>query len=83
MKLALAALGVTALFTSSAFALDPIPGSVTYGGQPVHRLQKAPIGSTFNNEFYSGGERYSETYRIQSDRSLAIISRSRLSSNDR
>jgi hypothetical protein len=57
MKLALAALAVTALFASSAFALEPIPGSVTYGGQPAHSLQKAPIGSTFDSSFYPEGQR--------------------------
>ncbi len=81
MKLALAALGVTALFASSAFALDPIPGSVTYGGQPAHRLQKAPVGSTFDNTFYFNGQRYTETYMIQPDRSLVITSRIRIGSD--
>ncbi len=81
MKLALAAFGVTALFVSSAFALEPIPGSVTYAGQPAHRLQKAPVGSTFENTFYYGGQRYTETYMIQPDRSLVITDRIRIGSD--
>ncbi|KQQ34856.1 hypothetical protein ASG19_13900 [Rhizobium sp. Leaf306] len=81
MKLLLAAFGVSALFVSSAFALEPIPGSVTYGGQPVHRLQKAPVGSTFDETFYSGGERYTETYMIQPDRSLVITGRVQIGSD--
>lgn len=81
MKLALAAFGITTLFVSSAFALEPIPGSVTYGGQPTHRLQKAPVGSTFDNTFYSDGQRYTETYMIQPDRSLVITSRIRMGSD--
>ncbi len=81
MKLALAALGAALLFASSAFALDPIPGSVTYGGQPAHRLQKAPAGSTFDNSFYSDGQRYTETYMIQPDRSLIIVSRTLVGSD--
>lgn len=81
MKLALATFGVTALFVSSAFALEPIPGSVTYRGQPTHHLQKAPVGSTFENTFDSGGQRYTETYKIQGDRSLIIIDRIRIGSD--
>lgn len=81
MKLILAAFGVSALFVSSAFALEPIPGSITYGGQPVHRLQKAPVGSTFDDTFASNGQRYTETYKIQPDRSLVIISRIRVGSD--
>jgi hypothetical protein len=81
MKVVLAAFGVSALFVSSAFALEPIPGSVTYGGQPAHRLQKAPVGSTFDETFYSRGQRYTETYMIQPDRSLVITSRIRISSD--
>lgn len=81
MKLALAAFGITTLFVSSAFALEPIPGSVTYGGQPTHRLQKAPVGSTFDNTFYSDGQRCTETYMIQPDRSLVITSRIRMGSD--
>lgn len=81
MKFVLAAFGVSALFASSAFALEPIPGSVTYGGQPVHRLQKAPVGSTFDETFYSEGERYTETYMIQPDRSLVITGRTRIGSD--
>jgi hypothetical protein len=84
MKLALVALGVPFLFMSSAFAsaLEPIPGSITYKGQPAHRLQKSPVGSTFTHEFTSGLQNYTETYEIQPDRSLAIIGRS-LRSNSR
>lgn len=81
MKLALAAFGVTTLFVSSAFALEPIPGSVTYRGQPTHRLQKAPVGSTFENTFNSGGQRYTEIYLTQPDRSLVITDRIRIGSD--
>ena len=27
--------------------LEPVPGSITYGGQPATRLTKAPIGSRY------------------------------------
>ncbi|MGA1830641.1 hypothetical protein VH566_06795 [Rhizobium wenxiniae] len=83
MKLALAAFGVPAFFISSAFAyaLEPIPGSIIYQGQPAHRLQKSPVGSTFTHEFTSGLQNYTETYKIQPDRSLVIIDRSLRSNN--
>ena len=57
-------------------AVEPIPGSITYGGQPRTKLTKAPIGSTFEHTF---NDRYGrpvvETYRIQPDRSLLLIHR--------
>lgn len=56
--------------------LEPIPGSITYGGQPQTRLSQAPVGSIvphqFRNEF---GQRVNETYVIQPDRSLKLVSR--------
>ncbi|MGF9692698.1 hypothetical protein AAIH46_07770 [Rhizobium sp. 0TCS1.26] len=59
----------------SAFAIEPIPGSITYNGQPRAKLTKAPVGSTVYNDFYDGGQRYHETYVIQPDRSLKLVSR--------
>ncbi|WP_426230629.1 hypothetical protein [Pararhizobium sp. DWP3-4] len=59
-------------------ALEPIPGSITYGGQPRTKLTKSPAGSTFTHTFHDQrGNYWSETYRIQPDRSLEIISRRR------
>ncbi|MGK6312034.1 hypothetical protein [Neorhizobium sp. DT-125] len=56
--------------------IEPIPGSITYGGQPRTRLTKAPVGSVvphqFRNEF---GQRVEENYIIQPDRSLKLVSR--------
>lgn len=66
--------------TTCASALEPIPGSITYGGQPISRLQKAPVGSIVAHEFFRNGHRYRETYFIQPDRSLTLSSRTR--SND-
>ncbi|WP_307236258.1 hypothetical protein [Pararhizobium capsulatum] len=60
-----------------AASLEPIPGSITYKGQPRTKLTKSPIGSTFNHYFTVGGYDYAETYRILPDRSLEIISRRR------
>jgi len=63
------------LFASTAFALEPIPGSIIYNGQPKTRLQKAPVGSTFTHEFSNDGNSYDETYRIMPDRSLELLDR--------
>jgi len=60
---------------SSAFALEPIPGSITYGGQPATRLEKAPVGSPVPHQFRANGQLYNETYIIQPDRSLKLVSR--------
>ncbi|MBP2547108.1 hypothetical protein J2858_000001 [Neorhizobium galegae] len=54
---------------------DPIPGSITYTGQPRTKLTKSPIGSTFAHEFPANGGQYVETYQIQPDRSLKIVRR--------
>ncbi|KQY21115.1 hypothetical protein [Rhizobium sp. Root482] len=62
--------------TTSHQPLEPIPGSITYGGQPRTKLMKSPIGSTFEHEFRGdNGTRWSETYQIQPDRTVEIISR--------
>ncbi|MBB6182594.1 hypothetical protein HNQ75_004583 [Rhizobium flavum] len=77
MKKAFALALVTAVVgASSAFAIEPIPGSITYNGQPSTRLEKAPIGSTVSHEFYADGQRYDELYVIDPDRSLRLVSRS-------
>lgn len=56
--------------------VEPIPGSITYGGQPRIKLTKSPIGSTFTNDFImSDGRRAFETYRIEQDRSLTLLNR--------
>ncbi len=76
---AVAALLVTSCAeTQSSSTLEPIRGSITYGGQPRTKLTKSPIGSTFNHSFLDQyGNRWIETYRIQSDRSLELIARRR------
>lgn len=58
--------------------LQPIPGSITYNGQPRTKLTKSPVGSTFPHRFRDPyGNSYVETYRIEPDRSLSIIDRRR------
>jgi hypothetical protein len=56
--------------------LQPIPGSITYGGQPRTKLTLAPIGSQVPNTFTNQwGETVFETYIVQPDRSLKLVSR--------
>ncbi|AWI57593.1 hypothetical protein [Sinorhizobium fredii] len=56
--------------------LEPIPGSITYGGQPRTKLTKAPVGSIVPHRFRDKfGRQVSETYVIEPDRSLRLISR--------
>lgn len=63
---------------TSGPGLAPIPGSITYGGQPRTKLTKAPVGSTVNHYFFGPyGERIQETYIIQPDRSLKLVWRER------
>lgn len=76
MKKVIAAAVLAALAGApSAFALEPIPGSITYHGQPHTRLQKAPVGSPVFHQFYSNGNDYRETYIVQPDRSLKLVER--------
>ncbi len=71
MTAILAALLVTGC--TAGPAEEPIPGSITYGGQPRTKLTKSPIGSIVNNDFImDDGRRAIETYRVQPDRSLKL-----------
>ncbi|ARO22390.1 hypothetical protein TAL182_CH00569 [Rhizobium sp. TAL182] len=56
--------------------LEPIPGSITYNGQPRSKLTKSPPGSSFPHDFTDQyGRQVEETYIIQPDRSLIIAHR--------
>jgi hypothetical protein len=56
--------------------LEPIPGSITFGGQPRTKLTKAPVGSIVPHRFRDKfGRQVSEIYVIELDRSLRLISR--------
>src|SRR5262245_37048737 len=76
MKTTLIALAAI-LLASPALAIEPIPGSITYGGQPHARLQKSPVGSTFVHRFDDGSYEYEERYVVQPDHSLRLVSRVR------
>lgn len=71
--ISLGALAVLAGCTTTE--LEPIPGSITYHGQPHTKLMKAPVGSTFSHDFYEGSKAVEETYQIQPDRSIKIVRR--------
>ena len=66
---------------TSAFAIQPIQGSIGYNGSAASTLEKAPVGSTFSHSFSANGERYDEVYVVGSDRSLKLVDRS-VSSDD-
>lgn len=69
---------VTAVGYSGGYSpyLEPIPGSITYRGQPRTRLTKAPVGSIVPHQFIDRfGRRVYETYVIEPDRSLRLVSR--------
>ncbi|MDO1584595.1 hypothetical protein [Rhizobium oryzicola] len=70
-----ASLGLLLLCGCTTAELTPVPGSITYGGQPRSHLTKAPVGSIVNNEFNDGRRMVYETYVIQPDRSLKLIDR--------
>jgi hypothetical protein len=70
--------GCTAGVTTYRFSsqLEPIPGSITYGGQPRTKLTKAPVGSIVPHQFRDQfGRPVYETYVIEPDRSLRLVSR--------
>ena len=54
--------------------IQPIPGSITYGGQPRSKLMKSPIGSSVPHEFDDQhGNFVQEVYIVQPDRSLKLV----------
>lgn len=72
----LAVLFLAGCTTGGGMPLDPIPGSITYSGQPRTKLTKSPIGSTFEHQFTDNrGREVFETYRIEPNRSLSIVRR--------
>ncbi len=56
--------------------IQPIPGSITYGGKTRARYANMPAGYTFSHEFYgSFGSRVEERYGVLDNGSLDIYSR--------
>jgi hypothetical protein len=77
MRHLLAVIIALAVFAPAAYAvtIDPIPGSLIYPTQPRTKLKKAPVGSTVQHNFERNGVGYNETYRIEPDRRLKLLSR--------
>jgi hypothetical protein len=76
----LAALFVCAMLLTAcdqtSGGLEPIPGSITYGGQPTQKLTKSPVGSLLPHIFTDQwGDRVREMYIIQPDRTLKLVDR--------
>lgn len=74
-------LTLTALLAgcTTASQIEPIPGSLIYGGQPETRRTKAPIGSTANHRFRDQfGQEWQERYIITPDRTLRLVDRQRI-----
>ncbi|MGG7576916.1 hypothetical protein NMA58_26835 (plasmid) [Rhizobium sp. YTUHZ045] len=74
------AVALTGCMTSagnySSAGLEPIPGSITYHGQPRTKLTRSPVGSSFPHTFTDQwGRQVEEIYIIQPDRSLVISQR--------
>ena len=64
------ALALTACTMADGPGIEPIPGSITYGGhQPRTKLTKSPIGSTFDHRFYDDrGRQVAEADGLAHDR---------------
>lgn len=73
--ISITAAGLLASCTTSSAPVEPVPGSIIYGGQPRTKLTKAPTGSTFKHRFAYGTGMAVETYVIEPDRSLKLIRR--------
>ncbi|ANM21060.1 hypothetical protein AMK06_PE00300 (plasmid) [Rhizobium sp. N541] len=67
---------MTGVGNYASAGLAPIPGSITYNGQPRTKLTKSPIGSSFPHSFTDQwGRQVEEIYIIRPDRSLLIAER--------
>lgn len=76
LALALSGCTVASGRMDTGAGLEPIPGSITYGGQPRTKLTKSPIGSIVRHRFLNEfNQRVDEIYVIQPDRSLKLVSR--------
>ena len=61
---------------TTAQPLEPIPGSITYHSQPHMKLTQSPPGTRLQHHFTNQwGQDVFETYIIQPDRSLKLVSR--------
>jgi hypothetical protein len=78
MKASILAIACTLLLSAcnQTVELQPVPGSITYGGQPSQKLTKSPIGSLLPHHFVNEwGDDVYEIYILQPDRSLRLVDR--------
>lgn len=69
-----AAVSVASVATAAS-AVAPIKGSITYERPDSVRLTKAPAGIPVSHQFYADGNKYKESYVVQSNGSLKLLSR--------
>jgi hypothetical protein len=75
-KLIAATVLIAAAGASSAFALEPIKGSLNYDGASEVHLTKAPAGSVFTHQFYDEqGNQVKELYKVQQGGSVDLVNR--------
>ncbi|MGF0536531.1 hypothetical protein ACQQ2Q_00960 [Agrobacterium sp. ES01] len=74
-KVFAAALLTAVAGASSAYAIEPIQGSIP----ATAHLEKAPVGSSFENQFTANGNEYRETYVVAPDHSVTLVNRQLLS----
>ncbi|MGR6430418.1 hypothetical protein [Rhizobium sp. PAMB 3182] len=81
-KLIAATVLIAAAGASSAFALEPIKGSLTYGNSSEVHLTKAPAGSVFTHDFYDDkGNQVEELYKVQPGGSVELVNRTTQNNN--
>lgn len=74
-KIATATLLAVLAGSSAAFAVEPIPGSITYNGNQSH-LPNSPVGSSFQHQFVGDdGQQYRETYRVNAIKGVDLVGR--------
>lgn len=82
MKVFTAVFALLSLAAVPAFALEPVPGSITYGAGPSTPLFKAPVGSPVFHRMMIGGTHYNETYVVQPGGKLKLVQRTRAGNGD-
>ncbi len=76
LSILMAAAVLAGCTTGETEEVKPIPGSITYNGQPRTKLTKSPPGSVIHNSFYDQtGSKVLETYILQPDRTLKLTRR--------
>ncbi|WP_274424279.1 hypothetical protein [Chelativorans sp. YIM 93263] len=69
------------VLAAPALALEPIPGSITYGGPSEVQLEKTPVGSVTFHNVHHRGNHYREVYVVGPDQRFELVSRTLLSSD--